>query len=124
MDDRSKNIAVVGTGLIGAGWAAFYTAKGFGVTLYDETPTACQNNQKTTLQYLAFLKDQSLISAADHDRAVGSLKISDDLEQALQEVQLVQESVSERYEIKKDVFRKIDRATAQTWSWQAALQGC
>lgn len=111
MGNESRHICIVGTGLIGAGWAAFYAAKGFGVTLYDENATARRNGQERTLQYLSFLKNQSLLSAADHDLAVASLKVSDDLEQALQGAQLVQESVSERYEIKKEVFRRIDRAT-------------
>lgn len=111
MDKKPEQIGIIGTGLIGAGWAAFYAAKGFGVTLYDENATARRNGQKRALQYLAFLKDHCLLSAADHDLAVAGLKVSDDLEQALQGAQLVQESVSERYDIKKDVFRRIDRAT-------------
>ena len=109
--DNEFNIGIVGTGLIGAGWAAFYASKGFGVTLYDESATALRDGQERTLQYLSFLKDQSLLSATEHDRAVADLKVSGDLEEALQGTQLVQESVSERYEIKKDVFRRIDRAT-------------
>ncbi len=111
MDNESRHVCLVGTGLVGAGWAAFYAAKGFGVMLYDENATACQKGHQKTLSYLAFLKDHSLLSAADYDRAVDAVKVSDNLEQALQGAQLVQESVSERYEIKKDVFRRIDRAT-------------
>ena len=111
MDNEFRHVCIVGTGLIGAGWAAFYASKNFDVTLYDENAAARRNGHKRTLQYLSLLKDQSLLSAADHDLAVASLKVSDDLEQALQGAQLVQESVSERYEIKKDVFRRIDQGT-------------
>ncbi len=35
MDDRIRNVAILGTGLIGASWAAFYAGKGFRVKLYD-----------------------------------------------------------------------------------------
>ena len=111
MDNEFEHIGIVGAGLIGAGWAAFYASKGFGVTIYDQNATALQVGQEKTLQYLSFLKDHGLLSLADHDHAVAGLKVSDDLEQAVQGSQLVQESVSERYEIKKDVFRRIDRAT-------------
>jgi len=111
MGNEFKHIGIVGTGLIGAGWAAFYAAKGFGVTLYDESATALRAGQERTLQHLAFLKDQGLLRLADHDHAVAGLKVSDDLARALEGVGLVQESVIERYEIKADVFRHIDRAT-------------
>ena len=46
MDNEFKHIGIVGTGLIGAGWAAFYAAKGFGVTLYDESATALRAGQE------------------------------------------------------------------------------
>ena len=112
MDEKIEQVGIIGAGLIGAGWAAFYTAKGLGVTLYDQDATACERGRQQALQYLTFLKDHGLLSAADHDRAVAGVKVSDNLEQALQGAQLIQESVSERYEIKKDVFRRIDRATS------------
>ena len=35
MADEVSDIGIVGTGLIGAGWVAFYAAKGFGVALYE-----------------------------------------------------------------------------------------
>ena len=105
-------VGIVGTGLIRAGWAAFYAAKGFRVTLYDENTSARQSGLRRTLSYLSFLKDHSLLSPAEHDDAVNGVEISNNLEQALREAQLIQESVSERYEIKKDVFSRIDKATS------------
>ena len=35
MKKKIENVAVLGTGLIGASWAAFYAEKGFKVKLYD-----------------------------------------------------------------------------------------
>ena len=38
-----RNIAIVGTGVIGASWAALYLARGFNVTATDPAPDAEAN---------------------------------------------------------------------------------
>ena len=38
-----RNIAIVGTGVIGASWAALYLARGFNVTATDPGPNAEAN---------------------------------------------------------------------------------
>ena len=35
MDTKAGKMGMVGTGLIGAAWAAFYASKGFAVTRYQ-----------------------------------------------------------------------------------------
>ena len=39
-------IAIVGTGLIGASWAAYYLARGFDVVATDPAPNAEENLRK------------------------------------------------------------------------------
>jgi len=111
MAEKINNIAIVGTGLMGAGWAAFYAGKGFGVKLYDVDTSACRNGYQSALGHLAFLRDHDVISQDGYDHAVTGMSISEDLTDALHEVQLVQESVIEQYDIKKDIFKQIDRLT-------------
>ena len=41
-----RNIAIVGTGVIGASWAALYLAHGFNVTATDPAPNAEANLRK------------------------------------------------------------------------------
>ena len=41
-----RNIAIVGTGVIGASWAALYLARGFNVTATDPAPNAEANLRK------------------------------------------------------------------------------
>lgn len=113
MADETNHIGIVGTGLIGASWAAFYAAKGFSVTLYDTDESARRAGYDKTIAQLAFLADHGVLAPEDHDKAVAGIEISDDLQGAVQEAQFIQESTIERYDIKKDVFRQIDRA-AQT----------
>ena len=110
MDTNSGKIGVVGTGLIGSGWAAFYASKGFAVSLFDADASARQAGRERTLAYLAFLRDHALLDAEGHDRAVAEVAVAGDLSEAVEGARLIQESVSERYDVKKDVFRQIDRA--------------
>ena len=111
MGQKIERIGVIGVGLIGSGWAAFYAAKGLIVKLYDADRSACREGCKRAMEYLRFLRDQSVITAAVHDRAADSIEICDDLFDAIGDVDLVQESVVERYDVKKEVFKEADRHT-------------
>jgi carnitine 3-dehydrogenase len=110
MDTKAQKVGIVGTGLIGAGWAAFYASKGLAVCLFDADASARQAGRERTLTYLAFLREHGLLAPGDHDRAVARVAVTDDLSEAVAGARLVQESVTERYDVKKDVFRRIDRA--------------
>ena len=110
MDTTGGKIGIVGTGLIGARWAAFYASKGLAVSLFDADTSARQAGRERTLAYLAFLSEHDLLDPESHDRAVASVAVTDDLSEAVAHACLVQESVTERYDVKKNVFRQIDRA--------------
>ncbi len=110
MDTNEAKIGIVGTGLIGSGWAAFYAAKGFAVNLFDVNASVRQAGRERTLAYLTLLRDHDLLDTDGHDRAVAGLAVTDDLSEAVEGTHLVQESVTERYDVKKNVFRQIDRA--------------
>ena len=112
MDTKAGKVAIVGTGLIGAGWAAFYASKGLAVSLFDADTSARQAGRERTLTYLASLREHGLLDPEDHERAVAGVAVTGDLSEAVEEAGLVQESVTERYDVKKDVFRQIDRAAA------------
>lgn len=112
MADEMDRIGIVGTGLIGAGWVAFYASKGFGVTLYDASASALRTGYEKALEYLTFLKNHGALAPDDHDKAVASVRMSNDLPGAVQGAQLIQESVVERYDIKSEVLKQIDQAAS------------
>jgi 3-hydroxyacyl-CoA dehydrogenase len=41
-----RNVAIVGTGVIGASWAAYYLSRGFNVVAADPAPNAETNLRK------------------------------------------------------------------------------
>jgi 3-hydroxyacyl-CoA dehydrogenase len=114
MDTTGGKIGIVGTGLIGTGWAAFYASKGFTVSLFDADASARRAGRERTFTYLAFLREHDLLDAVGYDRAVASVTVTDDLFEAVEHARLVQESVTERYDVKKSVFRQIDQAAKPT----------
>jgi 3-hydroxyacyl-CoA dehydrogenase len=46
-----QRIAIVGTGAIGASWAAYYLARGFDVVATDPAPNAEQNRRSTSMRH-------------------------------------------------------------------------
>jgi len=110
MDAKTGKIGIVGSGLIGSGWAAFYASKGFAVALHDADASARQAGRERALAYLGSLRGHGLLDPEAHDRAVARVTVSDELAEAVDGARLVQESVTERYDVKKEIFRQIDRA--------------
>jgi carnitine 3-dehydrogenase len=101
-----RNVAIVGTGLIGASWAAQYLASGFDVVATDPAPNAEANLRKGVDEAWELLTAIGLAPGASRDR----LKFNADMKEALSKADFVQESVPERADIKVKVFAQMDEA--------------
>jgi 3-hydroxyacyl-CoA dehydrogenase len=101
-----RNVAIVGTGLIGASWAAQYLASGFDVVATDPAPNAEVNLRKGVDEAWELLTAIGLAPGASRDR----LKFTADMKEALSKADFVQESVPERADIKVKVFAQMDEA--------------
>lgn len=99
-----RNIAVVGTGLIGASWAAQYLAGGFNVIATDPAPTAEANLRKCIDDAWESLTVLGLAPGASRDR----LTFSADMKDAVSNADFVQENVPERALLKSRVFAQMD----------------
>ena len=95
-----KNITIIGTGVIGASWTAFYLSKGFTVTAYDPAPNAKENLFKSVAIYLNDL-------AETHPDYIKNLYFSENLSTAVKEADFIQENGPERLEIKKELYHQI-----------------
>ncbi|MBU9468803.1 3-hydroxyacyl-CoA dehydrogenase [Burkholderia multivorans] len=93
-----QRIAIVGTGVIGASWTAFYLAKGFDVVATDPAPQA---DARLRESLAAFLGD-------DADAACARLTFEADLVRALDGVDFVQENGPERLDLKRALYRQMD----------------
>ena len=99
-----KRIACVGTGTIGAGWAAYFLSRGFEVLATDPGDTAEDHLHHVIDQAWPVLSELGLSRGADRDR----LTFTPDLEQAVSGADFVQESAPDREDLKIDLFSRID----------------
>jgi carnitine 3-dehydrogenase len=102
--------AVVGAGTIGTGWATLFASQGLEVVLFDEDAEAAHAALDAIDGQLRFLQEHDLLAVESAGVARTKLRIAPDLEDAVRNVQLVQEAVFESYEAKRRVFGALDRA--------------
>ncbi len=97
-------VGVVGTGVIGASWAAYFLARGFEVSACDPMPGAEARLCEAVARHWPVLEAMGLADGASPAR----LRFSDDLAEALQGVDFVQENGPEREDLKVALFRDMD----------------
>lgn len=101
-----KTVAIVGCGVIGASWAAFYLAKGFDVIAYDPAEGAQQRLQEWVSIFWEDLSQMGLAEGANLNR----LRFESDLNQAVKDADFVQENGPERLDIKHLLYAQMDAA--------------
>ena len=95
-------VAIIGTGVIGAAWAAGFLAAGHEVTAFDPAPDAA-----------ARLREQAAaaLSAGTPPDTLERLRFAPSLTVAVAGADFVQENGPERLEIKQELLAQIDAAT-------------
>jgi len=106
MDTAITRVAVVGTGVIGASWAAYFLAHGLDVDATDPSPGAEARLREGVAQHWPTLQRFGLADGASVDR----LRFHATLEDAVRDADFVQENGPERMDFKIDLFRRMDAA--------------
>lgn len=106
-DKPIRRIAIVGTGVIGASWAAQYLARGFDVVATDPAPSAEANLRKYVDDAWTVLTSIGLSPGASRDR----LEFTADMKKALAKADFVQENGPERVDFKIKLYADMDAAT-------------
>jgi len=106
-DKPIRRVAIVGTGVIGASWAAQYLAKGFEVVATDPAPEAETKLRKYVDDAWPALTAIGLSPGASRER----LTFATNMTAALSQADLVQENGPERPDFKKKLFAEMDAAT-------------
>ena len=102
-----RRIAIVGTGVIGASWAAEFLARGFDVVATDPAPNAEPNLRKYIDAAWPALTAMGLSPKGSRER----LSFTLDMKSAVSQADLVQENGPERPDFKIKLFADIDAAT-------------
>jgi len=102
-----QRIAVVGTGVIGASWAAYYLSRGLDVVATDPAPNAETGLRKYVDNAWTLLSKFGLAPGASTNR----LTFTSKLREALADADLVQENGPERPDFKAKLFAEMDELT-------------
>jgi 3-hydroxyacyl-CoA dehydrogenase len=106
-DKPIRRIAIVGTGVIGASWAAQYLARGFDVIATDPAPNAEAGLRKYIDDAWTVLTSIGLSPGASRDR----LEFTADMKKALAKADFVQENGPERVDFKIKLYTDMDAVT-------------
>ena len=101
--------AMIGAGLIGRSWAMVFARAGWRVRLYDSVPeqlVAAREHIEAGL-----LEQQAYGLADDGAAAAARVDYLNTLEDAVVDVQWVQENAPEVLDVKRELYPRIDRAT-------------
>jgi carnitine 3-dehydrogenase len=97
-------IAIVGTGVIGASWAAYFLSRGFDVVATDPAPNAETNLRKYVDEAWKTLTEIGVSPSASRNRLSFALSLTN----ALAEADFVQENGPERPDFKSKLFAEMD----------------
>ena len=107
MADTPKT-AIIGSGLIGCGWAVAFARGGCSVALYDENAEAAHRASATLAALADELEAAGMLDGQTAADIIGRVEIAGDLDAALVGAVHVQENVPEKLEIKQAVFADLD----------------
>jgi len=107
MKQQDRSVAIVGTGLIGRGWATIFARAGWRVRLTDPHRQTLEAAPGLIHQELQALARHGL--ADDPDGAAARLRVAADLADAVNNVEFIQENGPEKVEDKRAIFAQLDR---------------
>jgi len=99
-----RRVAIIGTGVIGASWAALFLANGLDVVATDVAPGAEAALKRFVSAAWPALQRLGLASGASQNRLSFTAALTD----AVKDADLVQENGPEKIEFKKTLYRQLD----------------
>ena len=99
-----KRVAVIGTGVVGASWAAYFLAHGMAVAASDPGPEA-ESYLRGFVERVR--PDLARLGLTGN----GELSFHAQAEEAVRDAEFVQENAPEREELKRDLLARLDRTS-------------
>jgi 3-hydroxypropionate dehydrogenase (NADP+) len=121
MINEFERVACIGSGLIGQGWASLLAINGYEVVLNDLSEEKLEEAISRVSHHIDVLVDAGLGSEPEVAKNRISTKMS--LEQALENVDLVIESVYENLEVKRLLFEEMDKIAPENVIFTSSTSG-
>jgi 3-hydroxybutyryl-CoA dehydrogenase len=103
-----KKVGVVGGGTMGNGIAHVFAQSGYDVVLVEQSDDLLEKALSIITKNLGRLVNKEKITQEDADAALAKIKKSTDLDD-VKDCQLVVEAVFESFDVKKEIFEKLDK---------------
>jgi len=103
-----RNIAVIGSGIMGAGIAQVCAVAGYRVAMRDVGEVYLQKGMDAIRSSLKKGVERGKLTQEQADAAVARIRTTLDLAEAVKDAAIVIEAVPENLELKKQVFKELD----------------
>ena len=104
-----RQVAVIGSGLIGAGWATLYASHGCQVTVYDVAEQVLEQAQMRIADNLNYLAREGVYTQAQVQDFLGAISYTTELSKAVNGAQFIQENGPDRLEIKQSILAELEQ---------------
>ncbi|MGF6771808.1 L-gulonate 3-dehydrogenase [Paraburkholderia sp. GAS199] len=110
---NDRPVAIIGAGLVGAGWAIAFARAGLAVRVYDANPDTAAAALPWAASQLDALHRHGLLEEAPQ-QIVARLTLAHSLAEAVDGAAYAQESVLERVDVKRRLMQDIDAVADET----------
>lgn len=103
-----KHVAIIGAGMMGSGIGVEFARFGYQVALQDMHEDALDLAMKSVREYLDLMKETELITSAEVEKALGCIRMTRDIADAVRDADHVVEAVPEDLTLKQKIFSELD----------------
>ena len=104
----TEKITVIGSGTMGAGIAQIAVEAGFQVSLVDTEQGFVDRGIANIRKFLGKKVEKGKLSQLQCDEILSRLSGTTDMAKAVKDAEMVVEAVFEKFELKKEIFQKLD----------------
>jgi len=122
MKPGTDNLTIVGTGLIGSGWATQFAMAGYSVSLYDTDAARLDAVLSVVESNITSIREIG-VKVPSVDRALQSLTTTRDISKAVAGASFIQEAITENLEAKRDLLAQVDRYGSEKAIFASSTSG-
>jgi 3-hydroxybutyryl-CoA dehydrogenase len=106
-----RNIAIIGSGVMGSSIAQSFAVSGFAVTLNDINEELLQKAKKRIFENLSLIVEEAGLDEQQKQEALANIDYKVDLEEAVREADFIIEAIPEVIDWKWELYQKLERMT-------------
>ncbi len=114
MNNEIKNIACIGSGVIGYSWALYFSLKKLNTTVYDISEESIALAKERIHDSLQPLIKNNVVTEEESKEIENRIVYTTNLETAVKDSDFIVESAPESYDIKKNLVIEIEKYTKPT----------